>query len=417
MYSAVSGLQAHQSKMDVVGNNIANVNTYGYKSNRATFADVFYSTRRVASGSSASTGGTNPSQVGFGSKVATIDVIHTRAGAATTNRALDVYINGDGFIPVMTADGTAKYTRVGVLTIDAAGKLVDRNGNIVLGLPTETQTLPSGRTEVKAKLPQGGYAGIRDLVPITLDPSIEYTGIEISLNGEVTALKPGPRDFTPAAGTSWLNVQPYTGNSLETKDSALKDGVDMNGEVRMTVKVVGGVKVVTAVFTYDSVGDFKDLAGDRSLTATAAVNWGDALTNGLNIAPTSAADLTSYLDTLSGLSSDGDAIEVTIGNIAATTSTPVMLGQIGIVTFDNQDGLSQSGEDYYVTTLNSGDPHAYIPGQSGTGTLLAGNLEMSNVDLSREFTEMIITQRGFQSNTRMVTVSDEMLQELINMKR
>ncbi|MDR2295624.1 MAG: flagellar hook-basal body complex protein, partial [Clostridiales Family XIII bacterium] len=140
MYSAVSGLQAHQTKMDVIGNNIANVNTYGYKSNRATFADVFYSTRRAASQPNANQGGTNPSQLGYGAKVATVDVIYTRAGAATTNRPLDVYINGDGFIAVKTADGLAKYTRAGVLSIDSAGNLVDRNGNMVLGLPLDAET-------------------------------------------------------------------------------------------------------------------------------------------------------------------------------------------------------------------------------------------------------------------------------------
>ncbi|MDR2355920.1 MAG: flagellar hook-basal body complex protein, partial [Clostridiales Family XIII bacterium] len=106
-----------------------------------------------------------------------------------------------------------------------------------------------------------------------------------------------------------------------------------------------------------------------------------------------------------------------VGNVGPGTSTPTKLGQVAVVTFYNQDGLSQAGEDYYLETINSGEAKAYVPGRSGTGTLLAGALEMSNVDLSREFTEMIITERGFQANTRMVTVSDEMLQELINMKR
>ncbi|MDR2356122.1 MAG: flagellar hook-basal body complex protein, partial [Clostridiales Family XIII bacterium] len=133
MYSAVSGLQSHQTKMDVVGNNIANVNTYGYKANRATFADVFYSTRRAASQPNANQGGTNPSQLGYGAKVSTIDVLHTRGGAATTGRTLDVYITGDGFIAVKTADGQVRYTRAGVLSLDSAGNLVDRNGNMVLG--------------------------------------------------------------------------------------------------------------------------------------------------------------------------------------------------------------------------------------------------------------------------------------------
>ncbi|MDD3168720.1 MAG: flagellar hook-basal body complex protein, partial [Eubacteriales bacterium] len=119
MYSAVSGLSAHQTKMNVIGNNIANVNTYGFKSSRVTFSDVFYQTINSATGPKgegpSGTGGTNSTQLGYGAKVNSVDVINTRAGSATTDRALDVYINGDGYLPVKDSDGTIKYTRVGVL--------------------------------------------------------------------------------------------------------------------------------------------------------------------------------------------------------------------------------------------------------------------------------------------------------------
>jgi flagellar hook protein FlgE len=129
-------------------------------------------------------------------------------------------------------------------------------------------------------------------------------------------------------------------------------------------------------------------------------------------------DITFSVDPASfGSLQDGAVKDMAVGIVGPGTSIPEKLGQIATVTFPNTDGLSQEGENYYVSTLNSGEPKAYIPGRSGTGTYRAGSLEMSNVDLSREFTEMIITERGFQANTRMVTVSDEMLQELINMKR
>ncbi|MDR2770923.1 MAG: flagellar hook-basal body complex protein, partial [Clostridiales Family XIII bacterium] len=217
MYSAVSGLQSHQTKMDVVGNNIANVNTYGYKANRATFADVFYSTRRAASQPNANQGGTNPSQLGYGAKVSTIDVLHTRAGAATTGRTLDVYINGDGFIAVKTADGQVRYTRAGVLSLDSAGNLVDRNGNMVLGLPMKEVTLPSGKTEKLPDLDAGGKASITKLTTIKLDPTVDYTGIEISTKGEVVALRPGPNVFTPSPNTGWMTPIPQgLLNSAET---------------------------------------------------------------------------------------------------------------------------------------------------------------------------------------------------------
>jgi flagellar hook protein FlgE len=408
MYSAVSGLQSHQTKMDVVGNNIANVNTYGYKANRATFADVFYTTRRAASSPNANQGGTNPSQLGYGSKVSTIDVLHTRAGAATTGRTLDVYINGDGFIAVKTADGQARYTRAGALSLDSAGNLVDRSGNMVLGLPMKEEPLPSGKTEKLPALDASGKASVTQLTTIKLDPNVEYTGIEISTKGEVTALRPGANVFTPSPNTGWMvsNAQNSPPNTPETAKSPLADSATYSGEVRMTVKRDSAVTPnvnVTAVYTFDKSNTVQSLGTGFPTTST------DLKLNAVT------PELQAYLDGL-GLA-EGETRDIVIGNINAGTSTPEMLGQLAIVTFENQDGLEQIGEEYFGETVNSGAAEAYVPGRSGTGSIMAGALEMSNVDLSREFTEMIITERGFQANTRMVTVSDEMLQELINMKR
>jgi flagellar hook protein FlgE len=114
---------------------------------------------------------------------------------------------------------------------------------------------------------------------------------------------------------------------------------------------------------------------------------------------------------------DEGMTNVEIGNVGAGPGVPVKIAHIAAAKFTNPNGLSQDGEGYYIQTTNSGDAVATIPGKGGTGTFRAGALEMSNVDLSREFTEMIITQRGFQANTRMITTSDEMLSELVSMKR
>jgi flagellar hook protein FlgE len=295
MYSAVSGLQAHQTKMDVVGNNIANVNTYGYKANRATFADMFYSSRRAASAANANQGGTNPSQLGYGAKVSTIDVLHTRAGAATTGRALDVYINGDGFIAVKTADGQARYTRAGALYLDGSGNLVDRNGNMVLGLPMQEVKLPSGKTETMPKLDADGKASITSLTTITLDPNVDYTGIEISTKGEVTALRPGANVFTPSPNTGWMTLgkqgsastAPPGPNSPETANSPLADSAsNLSGEVRITVArgtTTGGnaneVSVV-ALYTFDKSNTLKDLAS-RTTVGT-DITWPSAAGVGLS---------------------------------------------------------------------------------------------------------------------------------------
>jgi flagellar hook protein FlgE len=179
-------------------------------------------------------------------------------------------------------------------------------------------------------------------------------------------------------------------------------------EVTLSVGAAVASQMTVTGYAYEKSGDRVDFP---------AATVGLPPSGGTN-ASFDMGDISFSVDPASfGALRDGQVKDFTVGNVGPGTSTPEKLGQLAVVTFYNQDGLSQAGEDYYLETINSGAAKAYVPGRSGTGTLLAGALEMSNVDLSREFTEMIITERGFQANTRMVTVSDEMLQELINMKR
>lgn len=495
MYSAVSGLAAHQTKMNVIGNNIANVNTYGFKASRVTFSDVFYQTMTGASGPTSNSGGTNPVQLGYGAKVKSIDVINTRAGSATTDRALDVYINGDGYLPVKDNNGIIKYTRVGVLNFDLAGNLVDSSGNMVLGIPLDPNTkMP--------RLGSDGTVSARDLVPIKVDPKDldKFTGITIGSNGEITAIKEGDPIVVPAANTGWLtdatvtSSTNYNGNVVMTvtrgtdvvflpginsdKTTPIAQGAvtlsanaDINGAVNISfdgtvytlsyIQKDGSVKTAawtddgsgTASFDVESVdanpatvtvqvgGDYStDVvvpADGTPLTIGTAVAdsitvnvttydksgsevhlasvWDPTVTNNTEI---KLGDITLTVDPARfGSLASGALNNTTIGTIGPGAGQPVKIANIAIVKFANSDGLSQSGEGYYVETANSGQPVGTIPGNGGTGTLRAGALEMSNVDLSREFTEMIIAQRGFQANTRMITVSDEMLAELVSMKR
>jgi len=492
MYSAVSGLAAHQTKMNVIGNNIANVNTYGFKASRVTFSDVFYQTMTGASGPSNNAGGTNPVQLGYGSKVKSIDVINTRAGSATTDRALDVYINGDGYLAVKDTNGIIRYTRVGVLNFDVAGNLVDSTGNLVLGIALDPNT----------KMPRLGADGTvsaKDLVPIKVDPRDldKFTGITIGSNGEITAIREGDPIVVPAANTGWLTGATvpsntnYNGNIIMTVTRSdevrflpgasthpglvnVDPSANINGamylsfaegEYTLSYTKIGETSVTTVVgepgpganevtFTVDAIDG-------GTVEVTIPVNTGDPTTgiqiedNGVPVPigtvvasemtvnvttydksgaevklaatwdPEAAentqiklGDLTLTVDPARFGSLTSGAIDNTIvGTIGPGAGEPVKIANIAIVKFANSDGLSQSGESYYVETANSGQPVGTIPGNNGTGTLRAGALEMSNVDLAREFTEMIIAQRGFQANTRMITVSDEMLAELVNMKR
>ncbi|QOX63951.1 flagellar hook-basal body complex protein [Anoxybacterium hadale] len=494
MYSAVSGLSAHQTKMNVIGNNIANVNTYGFKASRVTFSDVFYQTINGASAPTTNGGGTNPTQLGYGAKVSSIDVINTRAGSATTDRALDVYINGDGYLPVKTGDGVVKYTRVGVLSFDLAGNLVDRNGNQVLGFRLD-------ETTKNAQLNSDGTSNVQNLVGIKVDPSEldKYTGIAIGQNGEVTAIKEGDPTLTLGSGTSWVKTSSlnssslykgsvtissatpsanvklmqgkYTDGTAFTGTISFPAGADIQGPVTIgydgTDVVLsykdksGASKTITGTEGTPGDGDYTfsvpDISGGTAtvavevdatgadgvkLPATGTLTLGTVVPDSVAVTLTTtnkagtpvtingtvtlngdtatltAGDITLELDSAAFGSLDFDDLKDTVlGTAGPGAGKPEKIAHIAAVKFTNPDGLSQDGESYYVETTNSGEAVATTPGSGGTGNFLAGSLEMSNVDLSREFTEMIITQRGFQANTRMITVSDEMLSELVNMKR
>lgn len=495
MYSAVSGLSAHQTKMNVIGNNIANVNTYGFKASRVTFSDVFYQMMGSASTPSTDKGGTNPTQLGYGAKVNSIDVINTRAGSATTDRALDVYINGDGYLPVKKSDGSVMYTRVGVLSFDVAGNLVDPNGNQVLGFKLDSSTK-------KAQLNSDGTTSVQNLVAIKVDPNDlnKYTGIAIGQNGEITVIKEGEPAFIPSSNTGWINGTPtvssnsiyngtvnmtisrsFTSSALYTgpedavfissnaavngAPDAMSVAYDSTNNPPYVLNYMNGASARTATGTLDPATNtvtfygIDDLNGGTSgivripihatddslgynfVDGDPAVAIGSVDTpSSYNIKLTTTdksgsnvtlntqwngsepsitiGDISIQLDTSKFQDAlDSGFTNVLIGTVGPGPGKPEKIANIAIVKFINPDGLSQDGEGYYIETTNSGDAVATIPGSGGTGSLRAGALEMSNVDLSREFTEMIITQRGFQANTRMITVSDEMLSELVNMKR
>lgn len=254
MYSGITGLKNFQTKLDVIGNNVANVNTHGFKKGRVIFKDLFSQTTAGASGATATRGGTNPQQIGLGSQVSTIDTLHGGGSPQFTGNTLDLAIAGDGFFVVVDDTGEY-YTRVGNFYLDADGDLVDGDGRTVKG----DINIPEGATSI-------------------------------------------------------------------------------------------------------SIGQ------------------------------------------------DGTVNYVLNNNLVAA-------GRIEMVAFRNPGGLEKVGGSLYQQSANSGDPEEGFATEGGIGTIQSGSLEMSNVDLSEEFTEMIVAQRGFQANTRTITTSDEILQELMNLKR
>jgi flagellar hook protein FlgE len=305
LYSAVSGLRNHQTRMDVIGNNISNVNTIAFKGSRVVFQDIYSQTSKGASagvtlGTGPVVGGTNPMQIGLGVTIGAIDTIHSSAATQRTDNVTDLAIEGDGFFIIDTngavtggsdpyvSNGGIFYTRAGNLYVDNAGYLVNSSGNFILGYVNTSPTAATpGGADASMPPTSGSLSAIRLVSSDT--PPVPYVGITIDENGLVQAL-----------------------NANEEK---------------------------------------------------------------LNIA------------------------------------------YIPIATFVNTSGLEKVGSSLYAATNNSGTAAVHLAGAEGAGKINPGGLEMSNVDLAAEFTDMIVTQRGFQANSRVITVSDTLLEELINLKR
>ncbi|MEK4530899.1 flagellar hook-basal body complex protein [Solibacillus sp. FSL K6-1554] len=325
MYSGISGLKNFQTKLDVIGNNISNVNTYGYKKERTIFKDLISQTQSGASGPSTTRGGVNAIQVGLGSQLAAIDTIHNAGSMQTTGRTLDLAISGDGFF--MVADAT----------------------DFVQGDPANGEPATAG-----------GYT------------STLYT----------------------RAGNFYMD----------------RNGFLVNGDGKYLVGFAGDVTAYDAINPLNAPGsgfeqNKPEVAGGTNLIDPATgelIAQGGTTPSPIRI-PTTAQSMSISQDgSISFVDSAGDL---------------QYAGTIVLAKFANSGGLEKTGSNYFQTTPNSGAIYAQLATQDGIGSINSGFMEMSNVDLSEEFTEMIVAQRGFQANSRIITTSDEILQELVNLKR
>jgi len=468
MFSGVSGLRAHQLKMDVIGNNISNVNTVGYKSQRATFQEVFNQTIKGASSPQLGRGGTNPQQIGLGISLSSIDTFHIRGAVQRTDNNTDLAINGDGFFILSNSSDflSRTYTRAGNFKLDEYGNLVASNGYRVLGYmeDEERNPAPDGSTVLKsvlegivisksksfpakatdsatmegnldkdlARIPAG--ADIGDYISYNAnDKSFEITGgvkfrettsvFYDSLGGQhkvkFTFIRGLADGSTVGSDNEWgVIIQNLDDMSYFAKDDSTTVGnppsldqvvipikFDSNGKIDPSVTS----KITLVIPGTDPNDDTIQLFEDMNIE----VNF-EGLTQFANDSTASITNKNGYpqgyLDSFS-IGQSGEIFGI------FTNGQSRVIGQIALASFKNPAGLEKTSENMYQVTPNSGEPIIGIPGSSGLGALNPGTLEMSNVDISAEFTEMITTQRGFQANSRIITTSDEMLQELVNMKR
>ena len=444
MFSGVSGLKVHQTRMDVIGNNIANVNTVGYKSQRVTFSDVFSQTLSSATAANDDTGkgGMNAMQVGLGVNVSSIDMLMTQGAAQRTDNPFDVMINGKGFMVVQDASGRY-FTRAGALRLDEKGNLINANGMKVQGWPAtkntdgtyvtnkqEVQGINLFTEDVKSAVPKATtkakLSGNIDAATKNGDTVETSVGFYDSLGNYFTAVVKLTKDtssgvkYTPTitqitdekgrlltAGTSTpvTALQPTldpASSSIEfDANGKLKTALKMN--ITLTDPTNYGVAAKKADGTYDTPTKYEGTIGTIEVDCNGLTQYRSAST------VTGKATDGNAAGTLTGYSVGNDGIVTANYSNGSIRS----VAQIAVANFDNPEGLEKVGENLYRATTNSGQ----FDGIGEAGEFSTGVLEMSNVDLSSEFTDMIITQRGFQANSRIITVSDEMLQELTNLKR
>ena len=449
LYSGVAGLKTHQTRMDVIGNNIANVNTTAYKSQSMTFSDLMYQTTQAASGANPTTGvgGTNARQIGLGAKTSAIKTAITTQGASqTTNDPFDIMITGDSFFIVNNGQNNY-FTRDGSFYVDGAGNLaMTSTGYNVMGWQVD----PNDASAIK----QDTVSALRVMTtenmtyPPEATKSARISGIidKNDTNVNATAGKIMNLEFYDNQGykyTAKLSVHSTKTDGQFTVK--LDDILDSKGKTVLADKSKASLQQNNTDVT-DPVLEFNTNNGSFKNVGTAG-------------AQTAASTLTLHFDTGTFPSFTDITIDFSkcsnLNNNGSSTVSPIrgdakgngagrkvgemsgieiqkdgmiyanydngcsrLLGQIAVATFANASGLAKEGDNLYSATQNSGDFDGIGTDiTTGGGYMNTGVLEMSNVDLSSEFTEMITTQRGFQANSRIITVSDTLLEELTNLKR
>lgn len=517
LYSGVAGLKTHQTRMDVIGNNIANVNTVGFKGSSVNFADTFYQTTSPATGPDAATAaaGSNAKQIGLGSQVASITTnITEQGGTSSTNRALDLAINGESFL-IVKSGGATYFTKAGALNVDTNGTLYSTvNNATVQGWMADAEGIVQRDVvrDLTVMSADNLYYPPTATTNVTLKGNIDKNDkdLKVTLSDDGVAIDSGlvatisfydklgqlytakllivKPDEQPDAGADDTQLTSYrmylgdvmdeNGNSIFVREVTGDDGAvtytatgatvtlggaeytvgedAINAETGKFTTITGGGDGAALLNFNMKTGDFFSTTNNGEIPETSqykttgimlSINPGDgdgaidntfdqydpdSGTGGIII---DVSSLTQY-STMSNLTyTKGDKLEARgAGNIAGemkgisidedgyvygtyNNGSKKCLAQIPVATFNNPSGLEAVGNSLFAQTLNSGTFDGVGEAVSISGSFTVGALEMSNVDLASEFTTMITTQRGFQANSRIITTTDSMLEELVNLKR
>ncbi|MBK7104440.1 MAG: flagellar hook-basal body complex protein [Ignavibacteriae bacterium] len=540
LFAGVSGIRNHQAMLDVIGNNIANVNSIGYKGSRVTFSDTFNQFIRYGTNPTDTAGGTNTFQVGLGMKLNSVDRNWNQGTFERTGITTDLALQGDGLF-VLKKNGETFYSRAGAFIFDADGQLVNpQNGAIVQGkVATEDGTVPPGNNLENIVINSNLRLPAVPTTDIVWDGNLDSTS---SLTRSEEFVQTGNLQNNVAVGTEQAseavvyddfgNEYSFTTNYVKTADNTYDLTYELlDSEGNPTVPTVGPVTVEVefdpttgAMTTFDGAapdkvpitepllgidfkfdptnveeGTTKTLSSvtdsNRKPTIVAgSVPVFDSLGNAHNMTlkftkiadnnwkwvsemPASSGTLAGSEGTISfnsdgsiasiapnppvvtfspiggasqenielnlgegfegitqisgssvvSMSSQNGSASASLANISIdqygyiegvfTNGQSRKLAQILVSTFPNRNALTSVGENMYTISANAGEPYISEPGETSNTTIQSGALEQSNVDLSEEFTRMIVSQRGFQANSRVITVSDTLLQEITNLVR
>jgi flagellar hook protein FlgE len=419
MFTAISSLSLHQKYLDVVSNNLANANTTGYKASRIQFQDQFSQTLGIGSAPSDTLGGTNPTQIGLGVSLGYVSPNFTQGTLQNTGRNMDLGVQGDGFF-VYGQDAGRRYSREGSMNVDAEGFLTnsasglrtqgwmtDANGVIDTNLPVDDITIDTDKTMAKATenvLFGGNLSSATALGTGSVTVSM---GAYDSLGKLTTGTVKFTRDATNPLLWNWAVVDPTTG--LPAAAAGAGAGTvtfDANGQLDTTLAT--NPTVTTPVTLPGSAGSAN--GGQIALTLD--------FSKMSMLSAASSATVTSQDGLAAGTVSDV-FISPNDGKVSLVYSNGLTeeVGQVALARFTNPAGLNRADGTSFTVGLNSGDPQIGAATSGGRGSIASGYLEASNVDMAQEFTNMILAQRGFQANSRVITTSDEILQELVNLKR
>lgn len=434
LFAGVSGLRNHQVRMDVIGNNVANVNTVAFKAGRVTFKEGFAQLLTGASRPPGDHGGINPIQVGLGMQIGSIDTLFIQGNIETTGANTDLAIQGDSFF-VVAKGNEHYYTRSGNFQVDADGRLVSpTNGFVVQGRMFENGRMTDGIQDIRLPFGQKTAANPTSNVALAgnLDASAPVFGDGAGGAGDIDdpAHRALPENAKSLVKTS-ITVFDSTGTKHELKIEAYKTGdqewswrLDGSNLADADGVAFGGISG-SGVFTFGNDGLITAPVPLPTITftppgadpVTVTINPGNGV-NGLSMfAGTSTAVLRDQDGYAAGTLQNFSIDRTGLITGAFTNGVNVPLAQIVLADFNNPGGLLRIGDNMYATSGNSGGAVLGFPLEGSQSFLTSGALEMSNVDLAQEFTNMIVAQRGFQANSRVITNSDQMLEEVVNLKR